>query len=272
MPVTVEVLSASMFAITDSTYGVTTHLVKCRHCGFVQSSQNFDPLQFYKDMKDLPYEANRKQRSKQAAKILSSLRPFIVGGNLLDIGAGSGILVEEGLRLGFSAEGIEPSLWLHGEALKRGLPVYLGTLPHPKVDKKYDLITIVDVLEHVNNPFELLSIAHELINDNGFIVVITPDLGSLMARILGKRWWHYRTAHIGYFNRYNLDLIMRRCGFIRISVKTAKWYFAVDYLMKRMNVYLPKWVRLPVPTLFERITLPLDLRDSIHAVYKKVGS
>ena len=40
------------------------------------------------------------------------------------------------------------------------------------------------------------------------LVIVTPDIGSLAARIMGGRWWHYRVAHINFFNRRSLAWLL----------------------------------------------------------------
>ena len=58
---------------------------------------------------------------------------------LLDVGAGSGILVEEALASGFAARGIEPSSPI---AAQRGLPVTHGVLPNSELPGPFDVVTL----------------------------------------------------------------------------------------------------------------------------------
>ena len=76
---------------------------------------------------------------------------------LLDVGAGSGILVEEALAFGFAARGVEPSNPLQATAAQRGLPVTRGVLPPlPEFSRGHgdEVVTLIDVIEHVPNPVE----------------------------------------------------------------------------------------------------------------------
>lgn len=257
------------FAITDSSYGKTSELSQCSTCEFIQSTSLSDVLSFYENLEDTSYEANRKERLLQAEKIVKSLKRHIPGGRLLDIGAGSGILVEEAKKGGFDAEGIEPSTWLQQQAKELKLPVFLGTFPHKEAVGPYDAITIIDVIEHVNNPVSLLQEAHKVLNKDGIIVVITPDVDSVVARLLQFKWWHFRIAHIGYFNKKNLDRALVRAGFTKVHTESAKWYFALDYLLKRVNTYLPTWFQIPIMKSFSKVTIPLNLHDSVMVVYSK---
>lgn len=260
-------IKSDSFAITDSTYGVTSELSQCKHCNFIQSTNLTDVLAFYENLEDPSYEANRKERLLQARKIVHTIKKHKASGRLLDIGAGSGILVEEAIKGGFDASGIEPSSWLQKKATEHSLPVVLGTFPNADCTGPYDVITIIDVIEHVNNPLHLLQEAHKALAPDGIIIVVTPNVGSIVASMLRFKWWHFRIAHIGYFNKKNLDLALTTSKFTKISMTSTTWYFALDYLVARVNTYLPAWRKLPIPRFFAKITVPLNLYDSLLAIY-----
>lgn len=258
------------FAITDTNYGVTGQLIKCAECGFIQCSNLTDVLNYYEDLEDPLYEATRKGRELQANKMLSVIIKHARGKKLLDIGAGSGILVEQALGLGFAAVGVEPSRWLFQKAGELNLPVVLGTFPHPDLKGSFDVITLIDVIEHVNNPVGLLLDAAKALSQDGIIVIATPDIGAVLAKILGKRWWHLRVAHIGYFTLKTLKLAASKAGLKAAYQGRAKWYFAGDYLVQRINGYLPKSAKLPIPKFLKKITIPLNLGDSMFLIFKKM--
>ena len=257
-----EGLTSKSFSITDGHYGVTGAIYRCASCGFLQCSKLTDVLPFYEDLMDHAYDAGRRERSIQARKILEVAHKLRGGGRLLDIGAGSGFLVGQAIQMGYSAEGIEPSGWLQKMAMRRSLPVHLGTFPHPAVKGPFDLITLIDVLEHVSAPVALLqNIAANLAPD-GMAVVVTPDVKSIAARVLGWNWWHFRVAHIGYFNEQNLFLALDRAGLQPFLVRRPGWFFTADYLWERTHRYLPGFLQLAPPRFLSRLVVPVNLRDS----------
>ena len=192
-------------------------------------------------------------------------------GTLLDIGAGSGILVEAALKMGYDAEGIEPSSWLQQQAQNYQLPVYAGSFPDATPRQTYDIVTLIDVIEHVPNPAEVVAEVAKILSTDGIVAVATPDVSSLVARILGWKWWHFRVAHIGYFNRKTLDLIMANAGFECVKMTRPTWYFPAEYLLERLAKYLP--VRLPIstPAWLQKIVIPLNLGDSLLGIYQLKG-
>ncbi len=54
----------------------------------------------------------------------------------------------------------------------------------------------MDVIEHLSNPIEFLNVLKSYLNEDGLLLIATPDRGSFLAKLLGKKWWHYRIAHM----------------------------------------------------------------------------
>jgi SAM-dependent methyltransferase len=257
-----DALTSAPFSITDSHYGTTGAIYRCSNCEFLQCSDLAEVLKFYESLEDPAYEAGREERSLQARELLEVAKEIKPGARLLDVGAGSGMLVEQALLMGYQAEGVEPCVWLHKMAQQRNLPVHLGTFPHPAVTGQFDVITLIDVVEHVSNPVELLREIAGRLSSNGEAIVVTPDVGSVAARVLGWKWWHFRVAHIGYFNKRSLFLALDRAGLQPVLVRRPGWFFTADYLWERVQRYVPKPLRLAVPRFLARRVVPVNLRDS----------
>lgn len=254
------------FRITDAAYGVTGDIYLCRNCGFQFCPGLQDVLAMYQQMDDPLYEDTRHERTLQAEKLLDYLQGFQPDGSLLDVGAGSGILVEAALTRGYGAVGVEPCEDLVNIAIERGLPVLPGVLSDQSLEQTFDTVTLVDVIEHVENPSGLLREARESLSPDGVCLVISPDVNSLCARLLGKRWWHYRIAHISYFNRATLTRLLQDAGLELVAVTRPGWYFPADYLFDRCMQYLPAFMRFRAPAFLRRITVPLNLFDSLMMV------
>lgn len=238
-------------------------------CGFLQCPELSNALSYYEGLRDVEYEASREQRRIQARKLLRLVQSHCPSGRLLDVGAGSGILVEQARELGYDAEGVEPSRWLQQRAASRALRVHLGGYPHPDILPGFDVVTLVDVIEHVSNPLELLARIREQLNDQGVGLLVTPDENSLAARLMGWEWWHFRTAHIGYFNRRTLLFALRKAGLKAIRMGRPGWHFRADYLLDCLNRYLPLDLPFSKARFVKRVTVPLNLRDSLYVVFKK---
>jgi 2-polyprenyl-3-methyl-5-hydroxy-6-metoxy-1,4-benzoquinol methylase len=262
-------LNSDNFAITNFEYGKTGELQQCKSCGFIQCVDLDEVVKFYEELEDREYENTRKERKLQEERLVRFFGKYKKSGKLLDIGSGSGIMVEAALEHGYKAEGIEPSKWLQQNAQNLGLPVHQGIFPHPETPGPFDIITFVDVIEHVTEPGKLLSDIKNALDNDGILVLVTPDVNSFAAKIFGYKWWHYRIAHIGYFNKKNLTQLLQASGYKIIRITRPSWYFTLKYLGIRFLSFFPKFLRFPLPNFLERITIPVNLRDSLLVVAKK---
>jgi 2-polyprenyl-3-methyl-5-hydroxy-6-metoxy-1,4-benzoquinol methylase len=263
------VLQPELFRITASDYGVTGDIYKCQECGFLFCPTVGRVLGQYVQMSDTCYEETRHQRALQARKILEVIRAFKSGGALLDIGAGSGILVEQALNISYAAIGIEPSIALSCTAQQLGLPVRTGTLPQPDFRARFDIVTLIDVIEHVESPLALILEASAAMKSDAICVIVTPDVSSIVARLMRGKWWHYRAAHIGYFSQMTLGRLLNRAGFDIVTTRRPGWYFPASYLAERVMQYLPAGLRVKLPAVLDRVTVPLNLFDSLLIVARK---
>ncbi len=262
-----EELGSDNFAITNYDYGRTGELVQCTNCGFIQCTDLNQVIHFYEDLRDEEYENTRNERKLQEKKVIEKIAHFKPSGRLLDIGAGSGIMVETALEKGYGAEGVEPSKWLQELAQKHGLPVHQGVFPHSSVKGEFDIIACIDVIEHVVDPAELLQAMAKQLKNDGILVLVTPDVRSFPARLLKFRWWHFRVAHIGYFNKRNLNMLAERCGFRLLKMSRPTWYFTMKYLLVRLCSFFPEFMRFKPPAFTEKMVIPVNLRDSWMAFY-----
>jgi SAM-dependent methyltransferase len=190
---------------------------------------------------------------------------------LLDIGAGTGLLVHEARARGLEAVGIEPSRSLVRSARRiHDVELLEGYFPHPAIaDRTFDIITMIDVIEHVTEPVTLLRDAARALVSDGMLLVTTPDVGSLAARFLKHRWWHFRLAHVGYFNRVTLLRAADRADLQAVQMWRPKWFFRIGYVAMRLEHYLPIGLinraarKLPAGRWLYRRVVPINPHDSL---------
>ncbi len=107
----------------------------------------------------------------------------------------------------------------------------------------YDTVTMLDVVEHLEDPWGSIAKAASLVREGGVMAVSTPDLGSLAARLLGARNELVQKAesgeHLTFFTRRTLTAALHRAGFdvIRIDSYGLTTDFATA--AKRVGAALP---------------------------------
>ncbi|EGY25794.1 hypothetical protein DA2_2004 [Desulfovibrio sp. A2] len=143
-----------------------------------------------------------------------------------------------------------------------------GTIDDLPPDARFDIIVLADVIEHVETPVQLLRACAARLSPQGLLAVLTPDCRSLAARLLGWRWWHYRIAHINYFDRHTLAAALSAADLEPVRTLRPGWRFTMQYLCERLEAYVPK-VLIPRFLYSKRISIPLNLRDSLMVIATK---
>src|SRR4051794_27220021 len=110
-------------------------------------------------------------------------------GTWLDVGCGAGTLLEAIQGRGWQAIGTEVS---HGAAEAvgaRGFDVRVGELPELGLaEGGFDVVSMVEVVEHVPDPRGLLAQALPLLRPGGTLYVTTPHGRGISARLLRSGW------------------------------------------------------------------------------------
>lgn len=97
--------------------------------------------------------------------------------NILDVGCGGGLICEPFARLGYNVTGVDQSAQAieaaqnHAKEQDLVINYYCGSIKD--TDKKYDVITLLEVLEHVEDPRTLLKNAVERLKPGGLIFFST---------------------------------------------------------------------------------------------------
>lgn len=114
---------------------------------------------------------------------------LITSGKVLDVGCGDGLLLSMLREKDIEGTGLDVSPEAVRKCRAKGFAaeVFDPNRPFPFPDKYFDHVVLLDVLEHVYAPEELLSEAKRV--SKGDIIISVPNFSSLPARIqvlLGK--------------------------------------------------------------------------------------
>lgn len=192
---------------------------------------------------DETYMNEEAGRRKTARTILRRLAAIVdTPGRVLDIGAGPGFFVEEAIKGGWDAEGLEAAQWAVDEYAKR---TKTNRIRHGTTDalsdypaSTYDVITAFDVIEHLVDPFTFLSDCARLLRPEGMLVITTPRFDSLAARMLGARWHCMIPAHLHYFSRPSMHAALHGAGFQIQQQRHHTRSFSPSYLTQFARQYL----------------------------------
>jgi 2-polyprenyl-3-methyl-5-hydroxy-6-metoxy-1,4-benzoquinol methylase len=209
----------------------------------------------------------------------------VQGATLLDVGAGMGAFVSAAVDKGWDAYGIEPSQEGMNAGNARYLPkqrIYKGLLSDLPAEFRFDVVTLWDVIEHVEKPLELVQQARARVKPGGWMVLETGNYQSADRIVAGTEWWAYQADHRWYFSPPALLDLMARAGLqnpvvservfrpwfnrnkplgpsrkqLLLSIAGQPWRAASLFARYReLNAALckwPSWVASPIVTLASR--------------------
>lgn len=264
-----EKADAEDFKITDSDYGLFPNFLKCQNCGlrFAENMPAQEQLiRLYSNVVDPEYEAEKEGRGENFLRILKLMEKLKGKGDLLDVGAATGILMELAEKRGWKTAGVEISAWACKVAMEKGFEVFHGDFLSYPEDRRFDFITMIDVVEHLADPGKALKKAHNLLKPKGLLVIVTPDIESLTAKLMGKKWWHLRPAHVNLFSRRTIEWVADNFGFRIVKIRNYIWNFSLHYLITRFS-----WgKRMFNWNVLKKIKLKLILFDSLEAYLEKL--
>ena len=228
------------FSPTASDFGIFYPLARCKECGIIFSvldDKDAEIRQACAESKDDTYLSQSAQRILTFKTILAHIERFIPeSGRLLDIGCSYGLFLQTAKEAGLQVSGIEISKDACRHCAETlGLDVYCGEIRQAAFPENYfDAITAIEVIEHVNNPGELISDIYRRLKPGGILYLVTPDVKSLSGKALGRRWWSYRRMHLCYFSKKTLCGFLRKNNFSIISATPYKKTFKAEYILRHL--------------------------------------
>lgn len=159
-------------------------------------------------------------------------------GRLLDIGSGLGDFLNLAARSGWEVTGIEPQ---ESAALvceeRFGIKPQVCVFDQIKFDhRKFEVVTIWDVWEHVHKPLEFINRCINLLNPGGLLAVSIPNASGYPARLFKGKWRYVMFTHLNYFKMPYVDKIMARCGMYNVW---ADHTIKVQSILQGIEGYLP---------------------------------
>lgn len=217
--------------------GTWTTLVKCSDCSFayvqeIPTSPTFFRNRYDNSWFDPEHEVASFRKTQILEELFEALKKIgITGGKLLDVGSFAGKLLYFSKQQGFEPEGIEINPKLAKFCQDRlGFKVYSGefqsaTLP----SDHYEVITIIDVLEHLVGPKEVFRTMQRALAPGGVIYIKVPNYPMQIfkqdvANLIGVSdiGMCANFAHINHFNVRSMRRLFEDHGLELVRVQIAR--------------------------------------------------
>lgn len=166
---------------------------------------------------------------------------------ILDVGCGDGHFLSICQNRGWETYGIEPSRELAEYADKKVGNIKQGFYDKNDYPEKYfDVISMIQVLEHIANPCSFLETAKYHLKTNGIVVIEVPSIYAPHVLLYSKltKYFHAKNPsgvgpdHVNYFSPHSLEMICKKAGLKPIKIITGRWKYKYSGLLGKVSIIL----------------------------------
>lgn len=217
------------------------NIVKCRTCGMIYAGDIAEALplsEYYSlfskyETKAYFETAYTREDSKD---LIFFLKDYInIGDAMLDMGCGTGSLLYSFKLQGYrDLTGVDPSERnVNFIKSSLGISAHVGSLGDGYLDlgKKFKLITLEGVLEHISCLDEAMNELCKYLLPDGYIFLEVPDICAW--RNINDLYQQFSVEHLNYFTKQSLDIFMRRFGFSCVKYQLRENIFGSWSLWKK---------------------------------------
>lgn len=231
-------------------------------------------------------EIDKKKLNRQLNQCLE-LRGSTDPGGFLDVGCGEGwALAELDSRgwavtgLDFSDSGVARMNPLLKDKVQRG-DIFESIRMLREKGRKFDVVWLDHVLEHVLKPVELLAMLVDVVAEGGILMVSVPNDGNayheklVMDGTISRRWWISPPDHLSYFVKQTLLNVLGATGWQVSAISSS---FPIDWFLSNQH---SNYVDVPergeaaheASLLLEGVieNNPIDLVDRFYAALADIG-
>jgi SAM-dependent methyltransferase len=211
----------------------------------------------YAEVEDTVYQDEMDGRIRMFRRNVRNLNRHARKGRVLDLGCSIGVFLHLAKQDGWQIAGMEPSKWCveagrqrfgYGDEIRVG-----GYQDLASCGETFDAVTMWDVLEHVDDPLAALKSCGTALKPGGVLALSTVDIGSLYARLMGRRWPWLMKMHLYYFDRPSIRRYLDLAGFDVLEIRTYRHVVSLNYLRYKLRrIHSPAYHLL---TFFQRILL-----------------
>ncbi len=213
----------------DYITGDVFRVVRCSQCQLVSTSPVPENLESY-------YPRSYRRYNLLILTVLKTLYRFRVSrwnaffqrpGRALELGCGDGFMLNALRSKGWDVCGTERTDEMARFAREHfGLTVFVEGSSNISYEKKFDLVILFQVLEHLSDPLEQLSRARAVVADQGKVIVCVPNITSWQSLFGKHRWFHLDVPrHLFHYTPSSLESLAKNAGLKVSSVS----YVSVEH-------------------------------------------
>jgi SAM-dependent methyltransferase len=219
-------------------------VVTCSECGFLFIPPYWRKRISYESYKSAAVaeqirKGNNWLKLQRHKLRLILIRKYIGTGTMLDVGSGWGHFLLAAREAGFIIKGVEldkePYLYSVNDL---HLPIENRNFFNFNDTETFDILTLWDVLEHIDQADAFVANCSRLTNEGGYLVLQVPQIDSWVAKRKKDSWNMMGLDHVNYFSTATIRILLGRHGY---EVKTIKSSIELKlFLMYTLLPYLKR--------------------------------
>lgn len=212
------------------------NVLKCSNCGLVFLS-DFSHIdnQFYEDsnmhQKNFNIHEYLIESSSDDIRRFNYLEEKMKNKTVLDFGCGAGGFLSRASTVAKECEGIELDAFVRTFVKESGIACYKSL--QEIAGKKYDIITMFHVLEHIADPKSLLLEIKKYLKPNGILIIEVPNSEDALITLYENeafKKFTYWSCHLILYNDSTLTNLLQQVGFSRYTIKQIQRYPLSNHL------------------------------------------
>jgi 2-polyprenyl-3-methyl-5-hydroxy-6-metoxy-1,4-benzoquinol methylase len=256
-------------------------ILRCAACGLGRAeAEEFDPTAYYTENYFIGGHADGYANylmtdpvlRREFARTVGFIRRYRSAGKLLELGCAYGFFLQEAKHY-FEVAGIELAEDAAAYCRRNGLRVVQGVADDASMSLlgQMDVIVLLDVIEHLPEPYEVLSLCARHLRPGGILLLTTGDFGSATAWLMGPGWRLMTPPqHLWFFTAESINRLASRLG-LRVERMEHPWKIVPFSLMLFQLGRMLRSKHGAAPHA-SKLGIPVNLFDAMRVVLRRAAS
>jgi 2-polyprenyl-3-methyl-5-hydroxy-6-metoxy-1,4-benzoquinol methylase len=257
-------------------------IVRCEHCTLVYVNPRLTEKaakRLYNENVISPmqyYQQTRKSDLTTFKKRWRLIEKFVKNrGKVLDVGCNVGTFLEVAKNAGWDCYGLDINRSVEEECKRKGISISMSSLEKAKFPQEFfDVIILNDVLEHTTTPTTMIAAAHRLLKKEGILFIVTPNIGSVTFRCLGRHWHHLKpNEHLTYFSKKTTRILLKKFEFNILYEKNLNRDRSLGVIIDKLGEHISamSWIANHLPPSIYNCVFPFSTFDELCLIARKVS-
>jgi len=139
--------------------------------------------------------------------------------------------------------------------------------------EQFDVVTLWDTLEHLNDPHDVLNEISRIIKRGGLLAFATGDFQSICAKLFEEKWHLLNVPeHLFFYTRKSIELLLKKQGFEILHLSYPYSFYTLSYIAERAakSFNIPaEFTNSSALFLLKKIIIPLNLFDIMLVIARR---